>query len=204
MKFLMLGVALLLATIAPAVFATGAVEDLHAEAIEINADLRAQVDTHQANLVDVSAQHDAAQATLDAATAARDAARVALVAANERLDAHEGAIDSELLDRIEAAVLAMFDAGAPSYLELIDRHGADGAARMIAERLGTDVMVVAPLLVVPMRAEEVPAPAPEPEPVAPEAETEAPADTSTESADDSPAEASDEPAGDAPAEGDSE
>ena len=176
--------------VASTVMASPTVEAMPAER---NAELQAQVD-------EFTAAHDVAQEVLAQAQAARDTAQASLDAANAELTAQQASSDTELLDTIAGAVEALFQpAVVTAYLSLIDEHGQEGAAELIAERLGVDAALVAPLLIAPavepvedVMPTETPAePEPEPEPVeeAPAEEAEAPVEEDAPPpADEAPAE----------------
>ena len=149
--------------VAATVMASPTVEAMPAER---NAELQAQVD-------EFTAANDVAQEVLAQAQAARDTAQASLDAANAELTAQQASSDTELLDTIAGAVEALFQpAVVTAYLLLIDEHGQEGAAALIAERLGVDAALVAPLLIAPavepvedVMSTEAPAePEPEPEP----------------------------------------
>ena len=152
--------AMLLAILAAGAYASPMVDALHGEAVMRNADLQAQVSEHASALdvlntlhLEAAAARDAAQDAVAQAQAERDAAQAALNAANAQLTAEQAADDAVHLDNIATAVNDFYQTVVVHYLELIAEHGEDGAAMLIAERLGVDAAVVAPLLIAPMMPE---------------------------------------------------
>ena len=140
----------------------GPMVDAHLDEMGAQNDaLQAQVDEHELALEALNARHGDAQAALADAQAAQAAAETARAAAQASLDAlnaqlamEQAADDGEHLDALEAAVVDFYEAAAPHYLELVASHGVEGAAGLIAERMGVDPSVVAPLLLQPMMLTE--------------------------------------------------
>ena len=133
----------------------GPMVDAHLDEMGAQNDaLQVQVDEHALALEALTARHGDAQAALAAAEAARAVAQASLDALNAQLAMEQAADDDEHLNLIEGAVVDFYGAVAPHYLELVASHGVEGAATLIAERMGVDPSVVAPLLLQPM---EVPA-----------------------------------------------
>ena len=127
-----------------------------------NADLQAIVADHSQAYADARAELEAAQAKHDAAAAALDEANANLSAAmrNE---------ESGLLDQIETAIQAMYQAAMPAYLRLVHSNDRATAVRMIADRLGVSVEEIDGFLIDPATPGPEEAPAEEPEDAADEA-----------------------------------
>ena len=117
----------------------------------------------QASVADHSQAYADARAELAAAQAKHDAAAAALDEANANLSAAMRNEESGLLDQIETAVQAMYQAAMPAYLRLVHSNDRDTAVRMIADRLGVDVEAIDDFLIDPAAPgpEEAPAEAPE-------------------------------------------
>ena len=157
MKFIRTTLAVMVGVLmAAAAWAGPMVEELHGEAVIRNADLQAQVDAHAADLADLGTQHDEAQASVASLQERLAAAEAALQQANDALVTEQAQGQEAGLDAIQTAVNTMLGAITVPVVELINEHGYEGAAAMIAERLGVDPLAVSALL--------APAPAADPDP----------------------------------------